>query len=276
MREADELPADWRTAAARVASGPARRVVVLGPADSGKSMLCLALRRAALAAGRSVALVDADPGQKLVGPPACVTLGTGTGAAPDLARLIFVGDTDPVPVSRRLAAGAAILADAAATDLVLVNTSGLVAGPGRVLKARKLAALAPDLVLVLGLEPAPDLGCATIRLAVPPQARRKPAGERREARRVAFGRYFADAVPLRVAGAEEPRPDWPAGLLVGLLDAAGRHRALGILEALTPDGSAALLRAPREAGAVRRLLPGALALDADFTPRRIRRPGEAG
>ena len=53
----------------------ARRVLIAGPANAGKSIFCQILLLVAAAAGCTAKLVDADIWQKLVGLPACMTLG---------------------------------------------------------------------------------------------------------------------------------------------------------------------------------------------------------
>src|SRR4051812_8774351 len=86
-----DVSEDWAAALRRIRDGKFRRVLVLGATDSGKSSFCRALLRQA---GQDGAVLDADPAQKLVGPPACVTLGRGAG--PSLAALSFVGTLDPL------------------------------------------------------------------------------------------------------------------------------------------------------------------------------------
>jgi polynucleotide 5'-hydroxyl-kinase GRC3/NOL9 len=78
-----DLPHAWATAI-RTVLRTASRTLVLGPVDSGKSTLCRLLLEQARGAGRSVAILDLDLGQKLIGPPACVTLGTVTRQGPVL------------------------------------------------------------------------------------------------------------------------------------------------------------------------------------------------
>ncbi len=94
-----DVPADWAETARRLASGPAGRVFLLGAPDAGKSTLARFLCGEAGAAGRDVALLDADPAQKLVGPPACVTLGRA-GESGDLA-LAALGFVAAVSVVHR-------------------------------------------------------------------------------------------------------------------------------------------------------------------------------
>ena len=125
------LPADWADAARRIRRDAIGRVLILGPNDVGKSTFARVLLDDARQEGRRAALVDADVGQKTVGPPAAVTLGYPDGDALSLARLAFVGTTNPVQGWRLLIRGLGRLSDEANADLTVVNTSGLLRGPGR-------------------------------------------------------------------------------------------------------------------------------------------------
>jgi polynucleotide 5'-hydroxyl-kinase GRC3/NOL9 len=258
----------------RILADGVRRALVLGPGDSGKSTFCRVLRRRAARSGRGSVLLDADPAQKLVGPPACVTLGRGEALA--LSALAFTGALDPLRGWRRSVAGVGRLAaEAAGADLLVINTSGLLAGAGRRLKAAKIAAVRPDLLVALGggadLEAAlADHGAIpALRLARSPQARRKGEGERRALRREAFRRYFAaapvwtlDLRGLRLEG--EPDGEAVPGprRLVALADAAGRDLALGVVlnSGATPGGGLPL-RAPRPGVPVAGLRWGPLRLE---------------
>lgn len=264
----EDVPADWAAALRRVLAGDARRVLVLGAKDAGKSSFC----RLVLRQGEGeVALLDADPAQKLAGPPACVTLAQAS--PPVLTALAFVGTLDPLRGWHRLVEGAARLAaEARAGRLLLVNTSGLLAGAGRRLKAAKIAALRPELIVALGEDPgleailADHAEIAALRLGRPPLARRKGEGERRALRRAAFRGYFAAA------------PAWDLGLpglwsegeaqsgplqLVALADAAGNDQVLGAVLRGGPADGRLRLRAPRPAHPVAGLRWGALRLEGD-------------
>ncbi|HZH27519.1 MAG TPA: polynucleotide 5'-hydroxyl-kinase [Azospirillaceae bacterium] len=273
-----DVPADWAAAAARLTKGGALRVLVLGPADSGKTTVCTLLLSIASDRGRSAVLVDADVGQKMSGPPACVTLGRTPGQAmPDA--LWFVGTTDPVHGWDRTVAGLGRLGRHTTADLVLANTGGLLAGPGRRLKAAKIRAFGPDLLLALGAGPDLDLILAdhphipALRLAPSAQARRKTPGERRQARQAAFARYFADATTWTFPGMPPGTPAVPVpGLLVGLADHAGRDIGMGIASGLDPVSGTVALRTPVPARMVDRLSWGAIHLDAVFRETRPARP----
>jgi hypothetical protein len=187
-------PPEWSDVAARITHESVRRVMVIGAADVGKSTFCHFLLRTARAGGRTAALLDTDVGQKTVGPPACVSLAEGNSS-----KLVFVGATDPVQGWRRVVDGARWLAHEVDSGLVIVNTSGLLAGPGRRLKADKIAAIqasrliaiggGSDLEHIIGDHPTAPVLC----LARSPVARRKTDAARRARRQQAFRSYFVDA-----------------------------------------------------------------------------------
>ena len=267
------VPPNWAAAAERIAK-QCHRILVLGPRDAGKSTLCLYLMDRAVAAGRRTALLDADTGQKTVGPPACVTLGHLEDRSLVLDALRFVGTTNPVRGWRPLVAGIAQLAAETATEVLLVNTGGLLAGPGRRLKAAKVEALAPDLLIAIGRDPGLDALLAdhaeipVLRLASSRRARRKTEGERRAARRQAFRAYFAGARAwsaevrgLAVEGAPAGALP-PVRLLVGLADDTGRDPGLGIVTGA--EAGRLTISTPVERNRVRVLRCGALMLDEAF------------
>ena len=265
-------------------------MLVLGPPDVGKSTLCRFLLREAAAAGRAAGLVDSDVGQKTLGPPACVTLGEpDAGEGLTLADLAFVGTTDPVRGWRCLLAGLERLAAEAAADLLLVNTGGLLAGPGRRLKAAKIGILQPDLLLALGSHPGLDAlladhaGLPVLRLAPSPRARRKTAAQRRAARQATFRDYFAGAATWTAATGELPMegaPDAdalpPPRLLVGLTGDDARDLALGIITAADAATGTLTLLAAASREPVRGLRWGTLGLDETFCEIRLGPPPESG
>lgn len=265
-------PEDWRSAARTILDSRARRILVLGPRDAGKSSFCRFLLSEAWSSGREAALLDTDPGQKMVGPPACVTLGRRDAkAAICLARIAFLGAVDPLRGWGPLLAGAARLADAVEKGLLVANTGGLLRRAGRRLKATKIAALRPGLLVAIGDDPdleailSDHAAIPALRLRRPPLARRKGDGERREARRAAFRHYFTGeachAVPAERFGAVPGLP--PGGrALLSLLDAAGEEIGLGLLRPGEDGG--AVLRTPVAPDAIAGPGRGGLWLDNDW------------
>ena len=123
-----DLPDDWLACGDRVRCEGRRRIMVLGATDVGKSSFCSFVAAFLAQAAGSLRLLDADLGQKLFGPPACITLARfeqpGRYA---LERLHFIGDMHPVANGPAVIAGVARLAHGG--DLSLVNTSGLISAP---------------------------------------------------------------------------------------------------------------------------------------------------
>ncbi len=263
----------------RVATDPGiRRILVLGPPDAGKSTLCRAMLRRMALEGRNAALLDADPVQKLIGPPACVTLGQGAGQR--AAALAFIGTVNPLQGWRRLITGTGCLAaEVGDRTPLLVNTSGLLAGAGRRLKAAKIAAVRPDLLVAVGEGMELDAVLAdhrtipTTRLPRSPHARRKGEGERRALRRSAFRDYFATApawtLPLERLWVEGERPDEASaavGRLLALAGPGGGDLTIAIVLGDERPGRL-LLRAPRPDTPPHGLRWGMLRLGEDFSDR---------
>jgi polynucleotide 5'-hydroxyl-kinase GRC3/NOL9 len=262
-------PPEWAEAAERILHHDIRTVAVIGATDVGRSTLCRFLQSQAIQAGRSVALLDTDVGQKMFGPPACVTMLDAHGL-----RLSFIGTTDPVPGWARLIEGTRHLIRQTDAEIAIVNTSGLLAGPGRRLKAAKMETLKPDLLVALGdssdLEAILDksLTVPVLRLPRPSEARRKTKGERRAARRDAFRRYFKDASVLTLACFDpqlaRPVAPSPKGLLLGLADRQGNGLGLGILvDGLA--GTAIKILTPVAEREIERMIPGTISLDENFS-----------
>jgi polynucleotide 5'-hydroxyl-kinase GRC3/NOL9 len=261
----------WTEAIAMILGGAGGCVVVVGGADAGKSTFCCLLLRAAVEHGRDAALIDADVGQKMVGLPATVT--SSNAEAPDVvAGLAFVGTTDPAAGLRGIVSGLGALRQQVRADLVVVNTSGLLAGRiGRRLKAAKITVVEPDLLVALGEDSAVDAVLADhstipfLRLPSSPEARRKGPGRRRAARRDAFRRYLEEGTLHDLS-----LPDGDRLLaerqLVGLVDQRGCDIALGLVEAVDLAGRRARLRSPARLGSVHRLVTSQIRLDENYDP----------
>ncbi len=267
------VPPAWDAAAQHIRRHALRRVLVVGERDAGKSTFCRFLADQAIRSSRSTALLDADVGQKIVGPPACVTMDDPHGLS-----LAFVGSTDPVLGWQRLVEGTRRLAQLTDADCLIVNTSGLLAGPGRSLKAAKIDALRPDLLIAVGegraLEQIARAALDLLILCVPssPEARRKTNGERRTARREAFRRYFSQSGLLKLkSGMLAPsvvEAPLPTRLLLGLPCGAGHDLGLGLLLNRT-EGEILEVLSPVNEDDVVQVLPGLLILDEDFAEKHV-------
>lgn len=261
------IPDDWAALARELATSSWRRAVVLGARDRGKSTLCRFLAEALTGAGRTVGLIDADLGQKLVGPPLCVTLARAEEqGALVLERLRFVGETNPAANMAGVVASVARLAQGAAAEHLIVNTSGLVRGPGLALKRWKIDALDPEVIVALarGDELAPILAPLSpgrvARLQPSGSARRKSPGAREAGRSEALQAALRGARLTRLTAVVQeelhPQPPPPGAVrLCGLADADGEDLGLGLVRSGASGEPVAVLTAV-EPAPVRRLRLG--------------------
>ena len=142
-----DISDDWRRAIERIVAEKRSRVAVIGPTDSGKSSFV----RALLAADPEREVIDADPGQKMVGPPGTVSLGRLRGEALELGGFVFIGSTSSANVFLISRACATL---ASASHRFVANTSGFVEKLGARLQAATISALAADLIVAIGGEAA--------------------------------------------------------------------------------------------------------------------------
>lgn len=264
-----DVPAAWAAALDAVAAG-ARRVMVVGATDTGKSTFC----RWLAAAGLPAVLVDADPGQPGLGPPACAALGR---PGEPVERLVFLGVLEPLRARAALLAAAARLAEAGAAGgrLVVVNTCGFIRGPGQRLQTATAQAVRPDLVVCLertteaaALAEALAARTPVLRLPSSPAVRRKSQARRRRLREAALAAAFVGAVEQRVPADRlpverlVPLPEpVPPRLLCALADAAGDDTALALL--LGADAGGLRLLTTGDPATAHRLRTGALVVAED-------------
>jgi len=152
-----KIPMEWRAAAEDIVArgGP---VLVLGAPGSGKTTFCLYLAGFFCRHGKKVALIDADPGQPYLGPPAVISLTSFSDPADLLRRttplaMSFIGNTSPVGRLLEMISGLQKLVALAHTldpGLILINTCGLVnGGAARELKFHEIDMLSPRYTVAL-------------------------------------------------------------------------------------------------------------------------------
>jgi polynucleotide 5'-hydroxyl-kinase GRC3/NOL9 len=272
-----------------------RTVILVGGLDSGKSTLSRALLRAAVDAGRPAAFLDADVGQKTVGPPATITLKMIRGQddlEPDTFAhedaLSFVGSTSPDGHLLPVVTGVANLYRRALdweADFVVVDTSGLVSGVyGQILKYHKIEMLRADLVVGLqrGEELQPLLGVVqrffrteVVPLGIHPNVVPTTVEQRAENRERSMRAYFSSELhrwrvkPTVFMPALPPLFDLAQldSLLVGLSDGAGAYLGLGYLEHAADEGVLRLISPVAEGPKALRL--GSVRLEEDYRAKRV-------
>ena len=272
-----------------------RTVLLVGGLDSGKSTLAHTMLRAALEAGRTAAFLDADVGQKSVGPPATVglkhirapeDLDAEALAAADA--LGFVGSTSPQGHLLPLVTSVGRLnvrARDEGADFVVVDTSGMVSGIyGQQVKYHKVETLQPDLVVGLqrGEELDPLLGVIqrffaseVVPLGVHPRVVPTSVEQRAAHREEAMSRYlsghlqrfrikptvFMPALPPMFDLAQLDR------LLVGLADGSGAFTGIGYLEHTAQEGVLRLISPVADPPKALRL--GSVRLEESFRVKRV-------
>jgi polynucleotide 5'-hydroxyl-kinase GRC3/NOL9 len=207
-----DIPAAWSEALAGIV-GAGGACMVLGPVDAGKTTFCAVLAAEALKAHVKVALVDADPGQSDIGPPAAVGAAVVQHARQleelesiPADALSFVGTTSPPGHLLQLAAATHDMvahARAAGAKLIIVDTTGLVDGGfARALKAAKVDLLRPRHVVALQHQDEVEHLLApyrnrdeprTWRLRASRRAQARDRDQRKAKRERRFAAYFASA-----------------------------------------------------------------------------------
>ena len=232
----------------------AKVAMLMGGVDTGKTTLALQATRLAIAAGRSVAIVDADVGNSTVGPPACVGLKVIRDSAdleavatPDA--LHFVGTITPARLVLQQVVATAAMVDAAKTlaDLVILDTTAVVSGvAGETLKYHKAELCRPDKVVALqrGGEMEPVVGMLRRFLGLdvtvaPSDPNLNPVSpdERARRRTTLFAQALAPPLERWKVRPTVFAPTLPVGLnlgrlhhvLVGVQDEGGGCLGLGIL-----------------------------------------------
>jgi polynucleotide 5'-hydroxyl-kinase GRC3/NOL9 len=270
-------------------------VLLIGGLDTGKTTLGRQIASAGVRFERSVAYLDADLGQKAVGPPATVALRMIRGpedlqpeamVRPDVVS--FVGATSPQGQLLPLVVGAARLLERAldeGADLVVVDTGGLISGVyGQLLKYHKVELLRPDVVIGLqrGAELDPLLGIIdrffatdVVALPVHPDVSPTSVEERAQGRERALRSYFVEPLQRWRVKPTVFMPALPAlfdlsqlhRLLVGLSDGKGEYIGLGILEHSADDDLLRLLSPVAEAPKALKL--GSIRVEQDYRVRRV-------
>ncbi|NJE08984.1 polyhydroxyalkanoate depolymerase [Thermococcus sp. M39] len=183
------------------------KVMILGGVDSGKTTLATFLANELLSLGFKVAVIDSDIGQKGILPPATISLGF-----PDVlfesfgeikaCKHYFVGSITPNQFFGEMIAGVKILTEEAEkkADVIIIDTTGLISGPGVELKRMKIETVKPDILIALQrtneLEPILKLFEGKIqifRLKVSDRAKKFNREERREIRKEKWREYFKDS-----------------------------------------------------------------------------------
>lgn len=262
-----------------------KTIFVVGPSDSGKTTFCQFLGRE-LARSSKTARVDCDPGQSVLGPPACISLGWEPLNNNNPAALRFVGSKTPMGHFLQTLTGINHLISYAhrqgATKVVLDASGYIDTSAGREFFFQAIDLFTPDHLVALQRsdEIEPLLACFEHREK--PRLHRLPVAEaavnRRRRQRILyreqkFGEYLTDAFPQtlslenvgmhgRVPAFDHPRSY--ENRLIGLINRQGLASAIGIVEAFEPEHKRLHLYTPSfDPAGVASIQFGALKLNRD-------------
>ncbi|MCK4418133.1 MAG: hypothetical protein KAV99_08190 [Candidatus Latescibacteria bacterium] len=256
-----QIPEEWKKVATEITAG---KILILGDVDTGKSTLASFLARRW--SNKKLAVIDADLGQSLLGPPVVVSLGHCQPSGElKLVSMRFIGATSPVGHLSATVSAVKNLVDKSAAwgaPITLVNTCGLIRGEkGQWLKQQKINLIQPQYILALHrqeelehlLSPHQRGEIGIRRLPVPAAIKRKSEDQRRSLREKRFQQYFQEA-KLRQFSLQAIRCllDWSSlesnercqGLLVGLNNADSDTLALGIIEQFSFQAGAVSVLTP--------------------------------
>ncbi|MGE5300629.1 MAG: Clp1/GlmU family protein [Acidobacteriota bacterium] len=259
-------------------------VIVIGGVDSGKSTLVKYLVRRLVYEKGKVSLVDSDIGQSSLGLPGTISMKVFRGPKGlgrfSFQKMFFVGVTNPARRIASVATGTKRMVELCrkASATVLVDTTGLVTGGvGRVLKIRKIQAVAPEHVIALQRNDELEhilgvlSGITIHRLEVSEKARTRSRAERVRYRQAKFDAYFRQRLSpfllrsdkvifLRGDRPFSPEEEIvPEGSLVGL-NHGGNTLAVGAVTRAYPR-AVALLAPVRSLQKVDRILFGEIVYD---------------
>jgi polynucleotide 5'-hydroxyl-kinase GRC3/NOL9 len=245
-----EIPHSWRVSVAYILEKyQAAKVLVVGDRDTGKSTYCRFLIGELGKAGQQVSFVDADIGQKDLGPPGTISLGTleedGLSISPQPVSLYFVGSVNPRGNFLPMIIGTREMTDLAKTPFTIINTTGFIEGSGRTLKIFKIESVRPNVIIALQKENELESLLEevsyidTIRLKSSQLAHGKSLVFRTEARRQAFIRYFQNSKSIHLGKAHfitQRRDDKSLlGRLCGLASSNGRCLGVAIVHNDSPE-----------------------------------------
>lgn len=283
---------EWKELATSLSRrGVNERIYMVGSTSSGKTTLCRYLVNEVIA-DRSIAHVDCDTGQSVIGPPTAVGMALYSHQPVDLQDQIylrFVGSTSPGGHLLQMLTGAKRLVEKAIemeTDVIIIDSPGLISGAvGIEFQFQMIDLLRPTRIAALqrGRELEPLLAnfahhpTITIhRIAASSAAVTRTAVERRRYREERFIDYFANAkfgeISLQGIGLQGRVPNLkdPYGVrrrLISINDNDNFTLTLGIAEKVqTRRHRLTVFAQPFDPDAVASIRFGSINLNIDAEP----------
>jgi polynucleotide 5'-hydroxyl-kinase GRC3/NOL9 len=146
----------WKDLVRNILKQEKKRIIIIGPTNSGKSTLSLYLANVFLNHGLKPLLIDADIGQGDLAPPTCMGAAVMSSQEIDLwkvktHRTNFIGGIQPIGYeSKVISTIRQQLNLSVEHDLSIINTDGYIKGNGRIYKIDLLKKIQPDCIIYLG------------------------------------------------------------------------------------------------------------------------------
>ena len=146
----------WKGLVKNVLRQEKKRIIIIGPSNSGKSTLSLYMANVFLGHGLRPLIIDADVGQGDLAPPTCLGAAVMNFPEVDLWKVRtnftnFIGSIQPVGYESKIISSISQQLDTSLKhDLSIINTDGYIKGNGLVHKIDLIKKIQPDCIIYLG------------------------------------------------------------------------------------------------------------------------------
>jgi len=146
----------WKDLVRNILKLEKKRIIIIGPANSGKSTLSLYMANVFLGHGLRPLIIDADVGQGDLAPPTCLGAAVMNFPEVDLWKVRtnftnFIGSIQPVGYESKIISSISQQLDTSLKhDLSIINTDGYIKGNGLVHKIDLIKKIQPDCIIYLG------------------------------------------------------------------------------------------------------------------------------
>ena len=146
----------WKDLVRNVLKQEKKRIIIIGPSNSGKSTLSLYMANVFISHGLRPLLIDADVGQGDLAPPTCLGAAVMNFPEVDLWKVKtnctnFIGGIQPVGYESKIISNIRRQLDTSLKhDLSIINTDGYIKGNGLLHKIDLMKKIKPDCIIYLG------------------------------------------------------------------------------------------------------------------------------
>lgn len=132
-----------------------KKILVIGPINSGKSSFSLYLANRFIRSGYKTVIIDGDVGQGDLAPPTCIGSALIKEQTIDISllkpqKMYFIGDIQPSKHVAKIASSInKLLQKSSKFDKCIINTDGFISGYGLDYKSKLIDRLRPDIVVCM-------------------------------------------------------------------------------------------------------------------------------